>query len=702
MSINSKSFVILLLIGFASAVSLAQTCSHPLDPAFYEANGYTVGKVRMVSIFDFVFLVRQRLDAIKSHLAVQEKKAFSAADFTASFKTVDKAMREDSAFGKDLPIKVVVVTDRIENCIESGGPPTVDIAYRIFSTDPLPAVIQSPDERQAAVNAQATAIAEKNTVPDYKIVPRMGYDHSRRAYGGIDFAYRLPGGVLDSVKVSAQSSTSSSSFKGEIHGTKQPALALLDRAEYSLNYSYSDMPGFNLELLKGVMEGRFLGISKPLDTTAARISFRYGVALSQGNQQSNFTALTLPANTITNSSYSALKFYTGMTATTRYTEMAVSYGLQAGGSDLTSLGYTRHIGDILYGARFPGGTHKPWDVSLRVTGGAIIGDSPVLINDRFFGGNSVEQFIPGDTWTIPNGPLVRSIATNRLAGTGAGGTSFYSTGFTIGKVLFGSPIVPAEVENADGFDSGVNAAENSAENWFADDYEASSPEFKKLLVDFPSALKTDVDAAQATFKAIRSAGTVSAPLDSALKSAEGEARLAQNLVRHVTDPKARGSDNANKLRAWLVPNSRFRLLIVAIQKIEPLAPSAAAQLEATRTSIDMHLSALQKAIADIHSGPVRAAAEKRAHQDMVRPREVIDTLRHEANSYAFSLIGIADAGRIWPDPNGTRFAFGGGGRVSLVNINFTLGYAVNPSPHKELGQGRGALLIGFTYTNLFR
>jgi hypothetical protein len=139
-----------------------------------------------------------------------------------------------------------------------------------------------------------------------------------------------------------------------------------------------------------------------------------------------------------------------------------------------------------------------------------------------------------------------------------------------------------------------------------------------------------------------------------------------------------------------------------MQKIEPLAPATAAQMEATRNSIDTHLSALQKAIADIHSGPVRAAAEKRAQQDMVRPREIIDTLRHEANSFAFSLVGIADAGRIFPDPNGTRFAIGGGGRFSLVNVNFTVGYAFNPSPHKELGQGRGALLIGFTYTNLFR
>ena len=699
MSVSSKFFAILLVTAFAPALAAAQTCTH--DAAFYEDNHYTVRRIRMVSPLDFIFLVRHRFDLIKSGLALQEKKAFSSADFTESFKTVDKAMRADGAFGPDLPIKVVVVTDRLENCVESGGNPTVDIVYRIFSTDPLPAVTETPDERQAALSNQATTVAEKNTVPDYKIVPRLSYDHARRVSGGLDFAYRLPIGVLDSVNFAAQGSSSSSSFKGEIHGKKQPGLALLDQVEYSLNYSYSDMPGFNLELLKGVMEGRFLGVSKPLNSTRARIALRYGAALSQGNQQSNSFALALPANTITNSSYSALKFYTGITATTRYTEMAVSYGLQAGGTDLTNFGYTKHIGDVLYGARFPGGTHKPWDVSLRVTGGAIAGSGPILINDRFFGGNSVEQFIPGDTWTIPNGPVVRSIAPNRLAGTGAGGTSFYSTSLTIGKVLWGSPIVPAEVENAPGFDSAVQGAEKGAENWFADDYEGSSPEFKKLLADFPTTLKSDLDAATAEFTSIRSAGPVSAQLDTALKSAERELRLAQNLIKHVSDP-GRGSDNATRLRAWSLPASRFRNLMADMQKIEPLAPATAAQIEATRNSIDTHLSALQKAIADIHSGPVRAAAEKRAQQDMARPREIIDTLRHEANSFAFSLVGIADAGRIFPDPNGTRFAIGGGGRVSLVNVNFTVGYAVNPSPHKELGQGRGALLIGFTYTNLFR
>ena len=92
----------------------------------------------------------------------------------------------------------------------------------------------------------------------------------------------------------------------------------------------------------------------------------------------------------------------------------------------------------------------------------------------------------------------------------------------------------------------------------------------------------------------------------------------------------------------------------------------------------------------------------RAKRDLERPREVISTLRHETNRYSISVVGIADAARLWPDPYGTRYALGGGGRFSLVNVNFTLGYAVNPQPRPELGQGRGALFFTITYTNLFR
>ena len=157
------------------------------------------------------------------------------------------------------------------------------------------------------------------------------------------------------------------------------------------------------------------------------------------------------------------------------------------------------------------------------------------------------------------------------------------------------------------------------------------------------------------------------------------------------------------LRAWLVPASRFRKLATELQTVEPLIPATTAtHLDATKESIEAHLKDLGNALAGIRASPVRAAAVQRAQQDMVRPREVIDTLRHEANRFSIGLVGVVDAGRLWPDPFGTRYAFGGGVRASVVNVNFTLGYAVNPSPHRELGQGRGAVFFSITYTNLFR
>jgi hypothetical protein len=90
-----------------------------------------------------------------------------------------------------------------------------------------------------------------------------------------------------------------------------------------------------------------------------------------------------------------------------------------------------------------------------------------------------------------------------------------------------------------------------------------------------------------------------------------------------------------------------------------------------------------------------------AQKQMGCPRQVIDTLRYEANMFALGLFGIFDTGRLWPDPNETRNAYGGGVRLSVVNVNFSLGYAANPNPLPKLHQGDGAVLFVISYTNLF-
>jgi hypothetical protein len=425
--------------------------------------------------------------------------------------------------------------------------------------------------------------------------------------------------------------------------------------------------------------------------------------IEHGHQQGSLVSAGQPDDTVESSRTGGLRVYAGMTTTTRYSETAVSYGFQAGGTGISALTFTKHIGDLNYSVRFPGGTHSQWDASGRITAGSITGAGPIPVNDRFFGGNTVTAFIPGDSWSIPNGPLVRSIATNLLSGAGFGGTSFYSTNLTIGRVLFSSPMIPDEIEKANGFGDAVESAERTAETWFADDYEAASPEFRSLIARFPKEFDAGVSCAEAVFTALRQSGDVGVELDTALKEGEREARLSHNLVRNATTPGARGPDNANKLREWLIPESRFSRLVSALIAIEASVPAGtASQVKACRDSLGDRMEALGTAITGIESGSVRTAAELRARSDMRRPREVIDTLRHEANRFAFGLVAIFDSGRIWPDPDGTHYGVGGGGRFSLVNINMTVGYAVNPSPRKDLGQGRGAWLMTVTYTNLFR
>ncbi len=675
--------------------SPAATCSHPLDPEFYEAHQYKIGKIEFRSPFNFLFLFRQRLNAIKGGLPVQEGGPFVSSDYDASFSLVERAVQADSALGRDSQVKLVVTTMSLENCLEGAeGPNTVDVVYRIFSTDPIPAIEALPEARQQAVEAPATTAGRQTAISNYELIPRLGYDRTRRGYGGGALKVRMPGRLMDSFAVSGQGSSSSMEVMGALQGAAHVRKRILDQAGYQIGYLYTNLPASELRLSKGIARGLFLGYSAPIETAASRIVFRYAGGIEQGNQQTNLQGQS--------SRYGAIKLAGGFTSTSRYSEATTSYGFSANGPGLSNLGYQRHIVDFTYSSRFPGHTHRPWDVLARVTGGGITGGGTVLVNDRFFGGNTVEPFLPGASWNIPAGPLVRSIPANRLAGSGIGGTSFYSMNLTLGKVIKGWPLIPADIENAPGFDSGIQAAENTAETWFADDYQASAPEFLALLDRVPSNLKQQIDNAKALFPEIRAAGPVSPQLDAALKQGEGSITVSSILVGAALNPNLRGPDRAQRLRAWLTPTSKLVQLKNSLDALEPLAPAFASRIREIRDAMQSDFDFLSESLKELENGPGRAAALARAKSDMARPREIIDTLRYETNRYSFSLVGIVDAGRLWPDPYGMRYAFGGGGRFSLVNVNFTLGYAVNPSPRPELGQGRGAFFFGISYTNLFR
>ena len=686
-------------------VAVGQVCSHLLkgssaDIKFYATNGYVIRQIDFRSPYDFLFFVHHRLLKIKESLAIHEGHTFTVEDYNTSADVVKTIIESDNAFGSSLA-KISVRTASIENCQESVK--TIDVIYRVFTTDPMSLAKASPEDRRTIVEQPATASAERSTDPSYKLQPGLGYYYSALGGGG-DFLAKVPGTFFSDFHISGYGSSSSRALIAQLNGSRSSQNPLLDRLNYHLSYSNSEVPASQMQLTKNSLNLRFVGFSRPLEAHTAKIMLRYGTSFEKGIQQSTDSAIKVPQEVIEYSGYNALRIYAGATSITRYSEASVSYGLQVSAKQFGEIDFVKQVGDATFSLRFPGHTHSPWDLQMRLTAGGISGSS-ILLSERFFGGNSINNFIPGDSWQIPDGPLIRSIPGGRLTGTGIGGTSFYSLNTTVGKAIKGWPLISRDIEETEGFASGIEAAEATAERFFADDNESSSAEFKYLAIDYGNKLKADLDAVQKILQDIRASGQLSPELQKLLKNAEDKARQAGNLVRHATIPSANGRlSNALEMRTFNNPtNSKILKLTDSLAQLQPYAQTdARSRLAIIQATIKQHVNEIGPAIDSIHSGPVGKRAAAQATKDMARPREVIDTLRYEVNQRSFSLVAIFDSCSLWPDPLGTRYAIGGGGRFSLFNLNFTAGYAFNPQPRRVFGQGRGALFFSLSYTNLFQ
>jgi len=239
----------------------AQVCSHPRDPSFYETNSYTVGKIRFYSPFGFFLVVRKRFDVLKASLPIKEDDKYSIEAYDQSFRKVDEAVKEDSVFGENVPVKIVVTTGGIENCHEGGDTPkTVDVAYRIFSTDPLPVIHATPENRQCATEKPATTIAQQNTTSYFKIQPLLSYDHTYRGVGGGDLELRIPGTIVNNFHLSGAGSSTSLSLDADFGGSQTPHLRALEVVDYHCGYHYLEGPAHNLRLAEGSVHARFTGM----------------------------------------------------------------------------------------------------------------------------------------------------------------------------------------------------------------------------------------------------------------------------------------------------------------------------------------------------------------------------------------------------------------------------------------------------------
>jgi hypothetical protein len=122
--------------------------------------------------------------------------------------------------------------------------------------------------------------------------------------------------------------------------------------------------------------------------------------------------------------------------------------------------------------------------------------------------------------------------------------------------------------------------------------------------------------------------------------------------------------------------------------------------------LDQTVSALAQGVKDMQATADQANKEfpdkkfdDEAWTKLAPGHRALDVLLNELNIYSVAPVAIFDVARVWPVGQGVRYGVGPGLRLSVVNVNFTSGYAYNPQ--RLPGEKLGALLFSLDVTGIF-
>jgi hypothetical protein len=102
----------------------------------------------------------------------------------------------------------------------------------------------------------------------------------------------------------------------------------------------------------------------------------------------------------------------------------------------------------------------------------------------------------------------------------------------------------------------------------------------------------------------------------------------------------------------------------------------------------------------LDTSAARTGANAHAAADFAPAEGVLNKLLYTLNAFTIAPVAIFDVARLWPEQHGTRYAPGAGVRLSIVNANFTFGYAYNTIQANH--EGSGAVFFKLDFTDLFR
>ncbi len=667
-------------------------------------------------------------NSLANGLTMKAGEPFSVAKFNADNAYLGQTL--DAQFAtSDLPVKLDFAWPTLKDCDPTAR--TLRVVYLIFSSVPPslnpPSIEQEDNESQNLSAIVAQQVPGKNKL---LLNPAAGYNQTRAIFGGINFvATRGRMQIAGQTQDSANSQTSNLNLGVNLGATKLWSTANLNAA-----FVYDDTPAGAARFKEGKLVARF-GASTQ-EFTDSHLIFRYGAALEGGHQQSSDPSAAV--NLTPDSEYGSLKLYAGITARPQRSAFSASYGLQLGDTFRTGVPlFKKHLVDLGYNYRFsipyrkvlgdrdnftgPLSTtvHKTLGLETRFTAGLIQHASGVPLAELFLGGNQLRPFVQDDSWVLPGDAFIRSIPENRLGAihtTTPGGTRFYSANATLSFTAWGRPFIPKELAASD-LSSGpscpapnsgaqptfpciLNGPFQTSATALANYYKTHDPEYIRLTSTF-TALATNLEAKLSAFTAqlaaippaVASQGAVAQALSNVNDDAANvdgeltvlESGLDSNVMASLTGDFSMLQRDTGTLTTTLRAASQAAL---------------AGQLDQAVSTMAQGITQL-KADADLLSTtlPGNKKFEDEAWKKLAPGHRAIDVLLNQLNIYSVAPVAIFDVARVWPVGQGVRYGVGPGLRLSLVNVNFTFGYAYNP---KRLpSEKSGAIFFSLDVTGLF-
>jgi hypothetical protein len=682
-------------------------------------NGYTILDVQLRDPIGFIVPWNPLNKSLREGLKLKKGGTFSNESFQQDSQNLGDALRVRFA-ASGQKVKFSYATGYIEDCTpaEPSGKSqgTLRVAYPIF-TSVLPLPQPTYEEQSSEAHRPGTTGARRAEEAKPVVIPLVGNDSTRGTFGGVGFLdeiWRV--GIAGQAEISGNSSIGYLTL-----GSPSTARPSADHPTvWAGSFIYDDTPAGFARYKESKFNIRASSSSKAFGS--AHSFFRYGGAIEGGSQDSTAAP---SSDIVANSNLGSVKLYAGVTGLSGASGFTASAGFQAGSTFRTgSSTFEKYLLNFGYNHTFPvkrpkplgerdpfthvgltGGVHRSLFLDMNFAAGLIQNAADTPLAERFFGGNVVQPFIPDESWSIPNGALIRSIPENQLgalSNSALGGSRFYSANVTVAFTVWGKPILPKELvvsgssaEQNTGFPEVLNLPFNTAAIAIANTKELNDPAY---ISEMKGVSAKGDQMSQKSTDLLNTLKQIPPDLAGQQTLKKQISAVRSNLLSVREGAKEVAAKPDPQVVAALTTGSVPALLTAVDQLAKGLSDTSAA-------SLIPQLQMLAGEIGDLSSQIGRDANVPNdkyidaAWKELAPGHRALDVFMHDLNVYSISPVAMVDAARVWPTGEGVRYGIGPGLRLSIINVNVTFGYSVNP--HRMAGEKPGAIYMKLDVTNLF-